>query len=153
MTSRTAIGLLALAMACKPNLDETISVVSTPVVLAVRSDPAEVSPMAAPPMNEVSYTALFVDGAGRIPSAPIHWAFCNARKPLAELGPFNAECLETAGSWFAPIGAGPQATGSIPQIACKQFGPDVPMVMQGQTPGRPVGRPGVNLPVRCDGAR
>jgi hypothetical protein len=128
------IAVVALAVsACRPNLDETVSVVSAPVVLAVRTDPAEAAPMA-----DVSYTALFVDGSGRLPSAQIRWAFCNARKPLAELGPVNAECLEATGSWFAPIGVGPQVTGSIPQIACKQFGPDVPMVPEGQTPGRPV---------------
>ncbi len=120
-------------VACRPNLDETVSIVSAPVVLAVRSDPAEAAPMA-----DVSYTALFVDASGRLPSPPIQWAFCNARKPLAELGPINPECLDTSGTWFAPIGVGPQATGPIPQIACKQFGPDVPMVQQGQTPGRPV---------------
>ncbi len=133
--SRSAVvAAIALAViACRPSLDETVSVVSGPVVLAVRSDPAE-----TPPMTDASYTALFVDGTGRLPSAPIQWAFCNARKPLAELGPVNAECLETTGSWFAPIGVGPQVTGSIPQIACKQFGPDVPMVKPGQTPGRPV---------------
>ena len=132
VTSRFWLALLA-ATACKPSLDETVSVVSAPVVLAVRSDPAE-----APTMADVSYTALFVDASGRIPSARIQWAFCNARKPLAELGPVNTECLETAGSWFDPIGVGPQATGAIPLIACKQFGPDVPMVPKGQTPGRPV---------------
>jgi hypothetical protein len=140
VTSRLWLALLA-ATACKPSLDETVSVVSAPVVLAVRSDPAEVDPLARSqtgPTVNVSYTALFVDASGRIASAPIQWAFCNARKPLAELGPVNTECLETTGSWFDPIGVGPQVTGTIPLIACKQFGPDVPMVPLGQTPGRPV---------------
>ena len=132
---RLSFGALAAfaTTACRPNLDETVSIVSSPVVLAVRSDPAEV-----PPEGKVTYTVLLVDASGRRSSTPIEWAFCNARKPLAELGPFNTECLDTSGSWFAPLGVGPQTSGPIPQIACKQFGPDVPMVQQGQLPSRPV---------------
>ncbi len=40
LASATAL----LAFACKPNLNDTVSLVTTPQVLAVQSDPAEVAP-------------------------------------------------------------------------------------------------------------
>jgi hypothetical protein len=122
-----------LAVSCKPNLDETVSIVSSPLILAVSGTPAE-----AAPKDSVSYTALVVDGSGRVDGARIDWAFCDARKPLAELGPVNTVCLNAAGTSFLPIGDGLAVQGTIPDSACNQFGPDVPMVQQGQTPGRPV---------------
>jgi hypothetical protein len=125
-----------LALACAPTLDQTISIISKPTVLAVRSDPPEAA--VAPPDDVVTMTALYVDGNGAITSAPIDWAFCTARNPLANLGPVNPECLQASGSWFVPVGVGLQATGTIPANACRQFGPDVPQPMPGQPQGRPV---------------
>ena len=122
-----------LAIACAPTLDQTISIVSEPTVLTVRSDPPE-----AATTSDVEFTALYVDGAGAIASAPVSWAFCTARNPLANLGPVNPECLEASGSWFVPVGVGLQASGAIPDNACRQFGPDVPQPMPGQPQGRPV---------------
>jgi hypothetical protein len=136
--SRTGIAGLALgaalaAAACKPSLDQTVSVVTEPIVLAVRADPAEAVPPA-----EVKYTALYVDSSGPIAKAPIEWAFCEARKPLAELGPVNTECLQASGSWFVPIGNGSPVSGKTPADGCKLFGPDVPPKMMDQPQGRPV---------------
>lgn len=128
------VGAVAwLGAACKPNLDQTVSVVGDPVVLAVRSDPPEVAPT-----KTVELTALYVDRNGPIAAAPIDWAFCTARNPLANLGPVNPECLQGAGSWLRPIGTGIQVSGTLPDIACRQFGPDVPEPMPGQPQGRPV---------------
>jgi hypothetical protein len=134
----TSIGGLATALAlaapsCKPNLDQTVSVVTEPIVLAVRSDPPE----AAPPAT-VKYTALYVDGSGPIATVPVDWAFCEARKPLAELGPVNTECLEASGPWFVPIGEGSPVSGPLPADGCKLFGPDVPPPVMNQPQGRPV---------------
>jgi hypothetical protein len=127
-------GAFALAAsACKPDLDETVSIVSKPIVLAVRSDPPEALPRAS-----VTYTALYVDGSGPVPRPAIGWAFCNARKPLAELGPVNTECLASTGSWFESLGIGAKVTGDLPSDACKNFGPDVPVPVMGQPPARPV---------------
>jgi hypothetical protein len=129
-------GAAALALAglsCKPNLDETVSVIGAPIVLAVRSDPPEALPGAT-----VKYTALYVDGSGPVAKVPIDWAFCEARKPLAELGPVNNECLVAAGSWFVPIGDGSPVSGALPADGCKLFGPDVPPPVMGQPQGRPV---------------
>ena len=128
-----AIACLGLAPSCRPDLDQIISIVDKPIVLAVRSDPAEAAPTIA-----VKYTALYVDGAGPIMNGNLRWDFCEARKPLADLGPVNTECLDTGGSWFVPLGSGADVSGAIPPDACKLFGPDVPPPVPGQPQGRPV---------------
>jgi hypothetical protein len=137
---RAAVALAAggLSVGCKPNLDETVSIVTVPTMLAVQIDPAEINPM-APPVT-VTIKSLFAGPTGDISGAPISWAYCNARKPLAELGPVNNECLQASGSWFVPVGTGVDVVSDagLPAAACNQFGPDVPMVVAGQTPGRPV---------------
>jgi hypothetical protein len=135
-TAGLAVGF-ALAAACKPNLDQNVSLVTEPIVLAVRADPAEAVPGAVPP-TKVKYTALYVDSSGPLAKAPIDWSFCEARKPLAELGPVNTKCLEASGSWFVPIGNGSSVIGTLPADGCKLFGPDVPPSMMNQPQGRPV---------------
>ena len=45
----TAVGACVTAVAtsgCKPNLDDTVSIVTSPEIVAVRSDPAEAPPTA-----------------------------------------------------------------------------------------------------------
>jgi hypothetical protein len=125
--------LFVVPTACRPDLNVTVSIVTGPQVLGVRSDPAEVAPKGA-----VTLTALVADAQGPISSAPIQWAFCNARKPLAELGPVNALCVQSSGDWFSTIGVGVQAKGTIPSVACRQFGPEVPVPQANQPAGRPV---------------
>jgi hypothetical protein len=127
------VAVVVLAAGCKPVLDETDSIVDDPRVLAVRSDPAEPAPGAA-----VKYTALYADGAGPVANPSLEWDFCEARKPLAELGPVNTECLQPSGSWFDPIGNGAQPSSTVPSDGCKLFGPDVPPPVEGQPQGRPV---------------
>jgi hypothetical protein len=123
---------VAPAAACRPDLQQTVSIVSGPQILAVRSDPAQ-----APPRAAVRYTALVVDSTGPV-SASAHWAFCNAREPLAELGPVSPKCYQASGDWFLPFGFGTQAMGVLPGVACRQFGPEVPQALPNQPPGRPV---------------
>jgi hypothetical protein len=122
----------AVGASCRPDLNQTVSLVSTTQILAVRSDPAE-----AAPKGNVQYTALVVDSSGSLPIA-VDWAFCNARKPLAELGPVSPQCLQASGDWFVPLGAGTQVAGVLPDIACRQFGPLVPQATGTQPAGRPV---------------
>jgi hypothetical protein len=119
--------------ACKPNIDETVSIVSRTQVLGVQAMPAEGAPSAS-----VAFTALVVDGNGPVAAPPITWDFCNARNPLANLGPVSPECLQASDANLVTIGAGPQASGVIPDVACRQFGPEVPEVVGNQTTGRPV---------------
>jgi hypothetical protein len=131
-----ALGLISAgaSLGCKPDLDQTVSIVAEPRILAVQGVPAE-----AAPKGTVQYTALYVDGHGRLAASPsLQWDFCGARKPLAELGPVSPQCLQASGSWFSPIGNGVQVTGTVSDIACRQFGPDVPEPEPGQPPGRPV---------------
>ncbi|HEY6462057.1 MAG TPA: hypothetical protein VIY73_17950, partial [Polyangiaceae bacterium] len=135
MVSRDVVwaALLASLFACKPNLDETVSLVGVPQVLAVQATPAE-----APPSANVSFTALVVDPSGDLVGLPIQWDFCNARNPLANLEPVSPDCSDPGDPDLAGIASGPQATGTIPDVACRNFGPDVPQVTGNQTPGRPV---------------
>ncbi len=120
-------------LACKPNLDETVSLITATRVLGVQATPAEGAPSAS-----VTFTALVVDENGPVANAAIAWDFCDARNPLANLGPVSPECLEPGDVNLVPLGSGPVASGAIPAIACRQFGPEVPEVMGNQTPGRPV---------------
>jgi hypothetical protein len=122
-----------VVFACKPNLDETVSLITETRVLGVQATPAEGAPSA-----NVTFTALVVDENGPIASPPITWDFCNARNPLANLGPVSPECLQPDDANLVSLGVGPQAAGTIPAIACRQFGPEVPEVMGNETPGRPV---------------
>jgi hypothetical protein len=128
------LAVVALAgPSCKPNLDQTVSVITEPTVLAVRSDPPDAKPPAV-----IKYTTLYVDGSGPIAKVPVDSAFCEARKPLAELGPVNTKCLQASGSWFVPIGDGSPVSGALPADGCKLFGPDVPPPVMNQPQGRPV---------------
>lgn len=135
VTSRTvaAIAALACAASCKPDLNETVSLVATPQVLAVQSTPAE-----AAPSGTMSFTALVAGPSGQIDGLPIQWDFCNARNPLANLGPVSPECTEEGDPNLALVGDGPTATGTIPTVACRNFGPEVPPTTGNETPGRPV---------------
>jgi hypothetical protein len=128
-----AAATVAVVTACKPDLNETVSVVASPRVLAVKTEPAE-----APPKSSVHLTALYVDSSGPVPSPPIDWAWCDARKPLKELGPVNAVCVETNGDPFVPLGSGGQVAGTVPEDSCRQFGPDTPPAQDGGVVGRPV---------------
>jgi len=118
-------------LACRPELDERTSIVAAPRVLAVRAEPAEAAPRAS-----VTLTALWADPTGE--AAPIDWAFCEARKPLSELGPVAARCLAHGGDAFVPLGSGSAVSGAVPEKACKNFGPEVPDATKDAPAGRPV---------------
>jgi hypothetical protein len=132
-TRHAALTVLLALVACKPGLDETVSLVTDARVLAVQAIPAE-----GPPSGPVAFTALVVDPNGTISTPAITWDFCTDRNPLANLGPVNPVCLEPDNPDLVSIGAGPQVSATIPDIACRQFGPDVPQVKGNDTPGRPV---------------
>jgi hypothetical protein len=127
------VGALAFLAGCKPNLDDVVSQVTAPEVVAIRADPAEVVPG-----NAVRYTALYVGPSGPITSGAIDWSFCDERKPLAELEPVSPLCYQATGSWFVDLGVGTSVTGVVSDDACSLFGPDVPQPQPNQPPGRPV---------------
>jgi len=83
----TSIGVLllfVLAPACRPQVGSPVSLISGPVVLAVKGEPAEVDPTTGAPVN---YEALAVDSKGRVPAptaditSPLLWSICKQPKP------------------------------------------------------------------------
>ena len=119
---------LVLASACKPNLGSPPSLIVGPTIVAVRGTPAEAAEAAA-----VTYDVLAVDVTGRIQNPSMTWATCHVPKSPAQANAVNPACLAI------PDEAGPSATymTTMPDGACKVFGPQPPDVMSGQPPLRP----------------
>lgn len=126
--------LPALALfACLPDVDADLSLVDAPRILAVAAEPAEVAP------NKLAtFTALYADRDGTITVAPLDWALCTARRPLAELGPVDADCLAQKNKHLVALPKGLSVPGKIPMDACRLFGPDPPPAAPGEPSGRPV---------------
>lgn len=120
--------LLLLVMAgCAPILEDTTPYVTSPRVVAARVEPAEVEPG-----MEVAIETLVVGPDGELDTA-VDWAFCHARKPLAELGPVAPGCLAPGSDALIPLAD----TGVMPDDACSLFGPDPPPPAGGTVGGRP----------------
>ncbi|HWA74152.1 MAG TPA: hypothetical protein VG937_17535 [Polyangiaceae bacterium] len=128
---------LALLVGCVPDFDDDLSIVVAPRVLAVRAEPAE-----AKPNEVVTLSALVVDPDPLAPPAPAHFALCVDRKPLTELGPVSPACLEQSSnepsSALISLGTGNGVTATIPNDACRLFGPSRPEPKEGEPAGRPV---------------
>lgn len=122
-----------LLVGCVPDVDVDLALVDEPRVLALAATPAEVEPGGA-----VTMTALFVDGDGAIAAGPQSWAFCRARRPLAELGPIARACLDEGDDRLVALGSGASIDATVPDDACRLFGPDPPEAL---APGEPAGRP------------
>lgn len=118
---------------CAPELDDRISLVTSPRVIALTSFPAE-----AAPTDMVTLRGLYVGPQGELPWDGASWAFCTERKPLTELGPISPACLAAEGESLVQVGEGAMATGAIPADACRLFGPDRPEPKAGEPAGRPV---------------
>jgi len=124
VVTRGSLGVLLvtfvtmLGPACKPNLNDTLSLVSSPQILAVRVG-AEGGQAEAAPMGTLEFTALYVDPSGPITPGTVNWAICNERKPLADLEPVSPLCLYASGDWFIPLGVGNPVSGAIPSVACR----------------------------------
>ncbi len=131
--SRLVALSLCILAACKPDLVESAPQVTEPRLLALRSEPAEAAPGQA-----VSLTALYADGSGALTDAPLDWALCVDRKPLAELGPVSPRCLAPSSDILIALGVGVAASGTMPKDACRNFGPERPDPKPGEPAGRPV---------------
>lgn len=130
-TTWLATALTGLSVACVPDLDNNESTITAPKVIAVVSEPAE-----ATPGQSVAYGLLYANpGTGSEKS--LAWYFCNAPKPLAELGPINQDCLSGSSGALNSIGDGSQTDATIPTDVCSVFGPNPPIPEDGTTPGRP----------------
>jgi hypothetical protein len=126
------VGLLAFTVvaACKPALDDDLSRVDAPRILAVQADPPE-----AKPGEGVRLRALYTDGV-TTSTAPLDWSFCVARRALAEPTSLSAACLEGAEGALVRLGGAAEVKGVLPSDACRSFGPDRPL----GKPGEPAGR-------------
>jgi hypothetical protein len=102
-------------------------------VFAVQAEPAE-----AAPREQVTLTALYARGDGEVDTSSLDWAFCLQRKSLAELGPVAPACLVQESADLTPLGAGEVVSGSVPEDACRLFGPDRPRPMGDEPVGRAV---------------
>lgn len=123
---------LLLLTSCVPDLEDETTTVSTPRLLATRIEPAEAAPGAT-----VTTQSLWAGPDGTLTEAPLSWAFCTARKSLAEPGTVASECLATDGPDLVGFGHGVSATGTLPAEACRLFGPDRPDPKPGETASRP----------------
>lgn len=127
-------------MACQPTLEHEGSLVSSPRVLAVKSEPPEARPGAS-----VAYSALVALPVGASGSARPAWAFCTAPKPPTEDNVVATACLgETA---LLPVGAGLEIAATTPANACSLFGPNA---ASGFRPRDPDPTGGYYQPLRVD---
>lgn len=124
------MALSLVVVACKPVLDEDLSRVDTPRILAVLTEPPE-----AKPGEVVKVRAVYTDGTTSA-TAPLEYDFCVARRALAEPTALSAACLEGTEGALVTLGVAPQVSGVVPADACRLFGPDRPL----GKPGEPAGR-------------
>ncbi len=137
MKARTLLftGVVALSTiaACRPALDDTVSEVEAPRLLAVRATPAE-----AQPGEIVRLEPIYADPTGVVTDARAEVAFCTARKPLSEPGSVSSACLGGGDpTVLSIVGVGTTAEGALPKEACRLFGPDRPAGLPGEPAGRP----------------
>jgi hypothetical protein len=120
--------LLLAVGACKPAVGRAPSLVVGPEILAIKGDPAEVSPDAS-----VSYRFLMASPSGTVTDAQGAWDVCLQPKPPSESNSVASACVA------APSGAdvGATFTAPVPSDACSLFGPNAPAAKQGQPPLRP----------------
>ncbi|HTA89837.1 MAG TPA: hypothetical protein VK745_09690 [Polyangiaceae bacterium] len=118
----------ALLVGCNPEFSSRFSDVDVVRVLGVQSSPAE-----GAPNTKIAYQILVATPTGTLLSPNVDWSYCNQPKPVSEGDDIAQACLGT-GSAVMAIGRGAQVTGTIPQHACQQFGPDLPL-------GEPHARP------------
>lgn len=127
------LGWLLLTSGCVPELDDHRSRIDSPRVLAVRASPAEVEEGGA-----LRLDALIAARDSLEPE--LEWVVCLAQKPLSELGPASRACLSS--SDLPPeigvrLGRGTSIETTIPEDACRVFGPERPEPKAGEPAGRP----------------
>lgn len=140
---RCALVLVALA-ACEPALDQRLSLVDQPRVLAIVAEPPEVAPRAATPVH---YTIVAGDADGPLATPPA-WAYCTAGKPPTEDNAVSPTCL--ADTAMIALGTAPAVDATVPADACGTFGPDVPSGSASLRPRDPDPTGGYYQPIRAE---
>jgi hypothetical protein len=130
---------LVLVAGCEDALDQRLAIVREPRVLAIVSEPPEVTPGA-----DVALTALVGGPDGTIAATPA-WALCAAPKPPTEDNGVADGCLADQ---VVTLGTGAAITATVPADACRTFGPDV--VSSGFRPRAPDPTGGYYQPFRAD---
>ena len=122
------------SLGCVPDIEDRVSIISAPRVIALRSDPPE-----AAQGERVQVTAAIAAPDGSQPE--VDFALCLDRKPLTELGPVSAECLvspEEVPDVVTPLERGESTPLGVPPNACTLFGPERPNPKPGEPAPRPV---------------
>jgi hypothetical protein len=127
-TSSILFFVALAALGCKPAVGRAPSLIVGPEILAVRGDPAEVSPGV-----DVSYQFLMASTTGTVTDAQGTWDICTQPKPPSESNSVASACVS------APPGTdvGATFTAAAPPDACSLFGPNAPAAKAGQPPFRP----------------
>jgi hypothetical protein len=139
LAAAAALGLAGAA--CLPDVDERLSVVDAPRVLAVVSEPAE-----AAPGDEVGHRVHVAGPDGPIDASAASWAYCTAPKPATEDNAVSAACLGDEAS--IALGDGAAIDAVMPDDACLLYGPDTPP--GGFRPRDPDATGGYYQPVRVE---
>jgi Rrf2 family protein len=141
---RPFLVLAALSAGCVPKIEDDLSAIGKPRVLAVRAAadceadrcPAEIDPTGP---SRAKFEALVAtsDGAAQ---PELVWNRCDEPKPLTELGPVSPKCLSRNPDPDVAlfIGSGLRVNQvDIPDEACRFFGPDAPPPTKDGPGGRP----------------
>jgi hypothetical protein len=116
------------AIGCRPAVGRAPSLIVGPEILAVRGEPAEVSPG-----TSASFQFLLASPLGTVADAQGTWDVCTQPKPPSESNSVARACV------IAPPGTDVGATfeAPIPGDACSLFGPNAPAAKAGEPPFRP----------------
>ncbi|NVB78613.1 MAG: hypothetical protein HOV81_09485 [Kofleriaceae bacterium] len=134
------LAFLVVLAGCGDELDQRLSIIDEPRVLAVIAEPAEAKPGA-----QVMFHAIAASPDGPLATVP-HWAFCTAPKSPTEDNVVSDDCVR--GSALADLGTADVVTGTLPSDGCLRFGPDTPP--GGFRPRAADGTGGYYQPVRAD---
>ena len=135
-TTRTLAALCLAMLGCTPDLPSGASLIDSPRLLAIRTEPAEAAPKGNS-ATDMTWSALYVGPDGDQDPSVLGWALCDERKPLATAGEISPECLVPKSISLVDLGNGASVTGSLPEDGCRLFGPNPPP----PAPGEPAARP------------
>jgi hypothetical protein len=131
--------LLACTAACDAGLDQRLSIITEPRLLAVVARPAE-----ALPDTMISYEAVVAGPAGPLTVSP-SWAFCTAPKPPTEDNAVAPGCLANES---LALGTAPTIDTMLPANGCLLYGPDT--IADGFRPRDADGTGGYYQPIRAE---
>ena len=130
--------VLGTMIGCNSALDQRLATVDEPRVLAITTEPPEITPGAS-----VTLTALLAGPTGPRSSSPT-WSLCTAPKPPTEDNAVADGCLADA---VTDLGTTSTLAVTIPSDACRTYGPDV--ASTGFRPRDPDATGGYYQPVRA----